>query len=103
MRRRYDLPDTSDPISLIDVDESNEWLMGRLDGEYDEDNDFSLGKEDGLNGKGVAIASEAGETCYKSRSKTQLSHQQSNKKKGKRPCCSISTSFHLIDEDEDQE
>ncbi|XP_075500617.1 uncharacterized protein LOC142539215 [Primulina tabacum] len=28
LRRRYDMRDTIDPISLADIDDSNEWLMG---------------------------------------------------------------------------
>ncbi|KAL0406491.1 UNVERIFIED_CONTAM: hypothetical protein Slati_3963000 [Sesamum latifolium] len=30
LRRRYDARDTIDPIALDDIDESNEWLLGRL-------------------------------------------------------------------------
>ena len=37
LKRRYDMWDTIDPISLSNIDESNEWLRGMLDGESDED------------------------------------------------------------------
>ena len=31
LKRRYNLRDTIDPISLKDVDDSNEWLIGRVE------------------------------------------------------------------------
>jgi len=37
LKRRYDIRDTIDPISLKDIDESNEWLTGRMDGDGEED------------------------------------------------------------------
>ncbi|KAL0368321.1 UNVERIFIED_CONTAM: hypothetical protein Scaly_1051000 [Sesamum calycinum] len=38
LRRRYDARDTIDPIALDDIDESNEWFLGRLDlSEEDDD------------------------------------------------------------------
>ncbi|CAL5349728.1 unnamed protein product [Camellia sinensis] len=33
LRRRYNSRDTIDPIALTDVDESNEWLVGRMEEE----------------------------------------------------------------------
>lgn len=103
LRRRYALRDTIDPISLNDIDESNEWLMGRLDEENGEDNDFVFDEEDGLTWKDVAIASGAGEPRYKSRLQTKATSSQANNNKGKRPCGSTSTTFHLVDEDEEEE
>ena len=38
LKRRYNLRDTIDPISLKDVDDSNEWLIGRV--EEDEVKEF---------------------------------------------------------------
>ena len=32
LRRRYNRCDTIDPISLKDIDDSNKWLVGRIDG-----------------------------------------------------------------------
>ncbi|RWR97229.1 DUF659 domain-containing protein/Dimer_Tnp_hAT domain-containing protein [Cinnamomum micranthum f. kanehirae] len=39
LKRRYDMRDILDPISLKDIDESNEWLLGRIDIELVEDDD----------------------------------------------------------------
>ena len=35
LKRRYDARDRIDPISLKDIDDSNEWLMGKMEGESD--------------------------------------------------------------------
>ncbi|KAK4400266.1 hypothetical protein Sango_1132700 [Sesamum angolense] len=42
LRRRYDARDTIDPILLDELDESNEWLLGRLTLDSDEENAYSL-------------------------------------------------------------
>ncbi|XP_028101585.1 uncharacterized protein LOC114300901 [Camellia sinensis] len=63
LRFRYDMRNTLDPISLQNIDESNEWLLGRMDGESDEDNEpvFDDDDDDGLTWATVARASgEAG-------------------------------------------
>ncbi|KAL8532011.1 hypothetical protein ACS0TY_008567 [Phlomoides rotata] len=36
LKRRYDARDHIDPISLKDIDESNEWVVGRMEDEEDE-------------------------------------------------------------------
>ncbi|XP_059654196.1 uncharacterized protein LOC132300907 [Cornus florida] len=43
LRRRYNMRDTLDPILLDDIDESNEWLTGRMD---DSDAEHDLVYED---------------------------------------------------------
>ena len=43
--RRFKLQDTLDPISLKDVDESNEWLTGRTEDESAEDQSIFDGKD----------------------------------------------------------
>ncbi|XP_028108499.1 uncharacterized protein LOC114307307 [Camellia sinensis] len=48
LRFRYDIRNTLDPISLQNIDESNEWLLGRMDGESDEDNGPVFDDDDGL-------------------------------------------------------
>ncbi|XP_028092781.1 serine/threonine-protein kinase SRK2I-like isoform X5 [Camellia sinensis] len=48
LRFRYDMRNTLDPISLQNIDESNEWLLGRMDGESDEDNEPVFDDDDGL-------------------------------------------------------
>ena len=37
--KRYNYRNEIDPISLNDIDECNEWLMGQMDGGYDDDDD----------------------------------------------------------------
>lgn len=90
--------DTIDPISLDDIDESNEWLMGRLDD--DEGNDFVFDEDERLTWQDVATASGAGEARYNYRSQTQAA--ASVNKKGKHPC-EPSSSFRLIDEEDEED
>ncbi|KAE8712753.1 F-box/LRR-repeat protein 3 [Hibiscus syriacus] len=40
LRRRYQRKDTTDPILLKEIDESNEWLMDHMDDEDGEEDDF---------------------------------------------------------------
>ncbi|ESQ37081.1 hypothetical protein EUTSA_v10002971mg, partial [Eutrema salsugineum] len=40
LKRRYNRKDIIDPILLDDIDESNEWLLGRMDGHDDDYNDL---------------------------------------------------------------
>ena len=37
LKKRYNERDTIDPIILKEIDESNEWLMGRMDDEDSHD------------------------------------------------------------------
>ena len=37
LRRQYNRHDTVDPNSLKNIDDSNEWLVGRMDGDSDDD------------------------------------------------------------------
>ncbi|GAV80559.1 LOW QUALITY PROTEIN: DUF659 domain-containing protein/Dimer_Tnp_hAT domain-containing protein, partial [Cephalotus follicularis] len=49
LKRRYKIRDTVDPISLKDMDDINEWLIGRTEEEdEDTDNDFVFDDTDGL-------------------------------------------------------
>ena len=67
LRRRYDSRDTIDPISLKDIDDSNEWLIGRMDAETDEDNELVFGN-DTLTWGEVARASRVQESSQRTRS-----------------------------------
>ena len=64
LRRRYDSRDTIDPISLKDIDDSNEWLIGRMDAETDEDNELVFG-DDTLTWGEVARASGVQESSQR--------------------------------------
>ena len=57
LRRRFDERDKLDPISLQKIDENNEWLTERMDGESDEDDELVHGDDDGLTWGNVATAS----------------------------------------------
>ena len=68
LRRRYNNRDTIDPISLQDIDDSNEWLIGRLDGEFDAESDLVFDNDDDdLTWDTVARASGILEKRYPSR------------------------------------
>ncbi|RWR85050.1 LOW QUALITY PROTEIN: hypothetical protein CKAN_01389200 [Cinnamomum micranthum f. kanehirae] len=66
LKRRYDMRDILDPISLKNIDESNEWLLGRIDRELDEDDEFVF-DDDILTWGDVATASEVGESSQRTR------------------------------------
>ena len=67
LRRRYNSRDTIDPISLKDIDDSNEWLIGRMDADTDEDNELVFG-DDTLTWGEVARASGVAESSHRTRS-----------------------------------
>ena len=48
LRERYNRRDTIDPISLKDIDDNDEWLVGRMDGNYDDEEELVFGEEDDL-------------------------------------------------------
>ncbi|GMP70936.1 hypothetical protein CsSME_00029555 [Camellia sinensis var. sinensis] len=68
LKRRYISRGKFDPISLKDIDESNEWLIGRMENELvfddDDDDDDSLGWDD------VAVAAGVEESSQRTRSTT---------------------------------
>ena len=65
LKHRYELRNIIDPISLHEIDESNEWLVGSFDrdGENNE-NAYVFSEVYGLTYKDVKIASGAGESRY---------------------------------------
>ncbi|KAK8941281.1 hypothetical protein KSP39_PZI010745 [Platanthera zijinensis] len=68
LRRRYDSRDRIDPISLKDIDDNNEWLMGRMeeDEEVEQDDDIVFDDEL-LTWGAVARASGVEEDIYSTR------------------------------------
>ena len=86
---------TLDPISLQNIDESNEWLLGRMDGESDEDNEPVFDDDDGLTWATVARASGVEESSYASRETSSHSKAQPRISKS-----STLTPLQLIDEEE---
>ncbi|XP_028095637.1 uncharacterized protein LOC114295566 [Camellia sinensis] len=86
LKRRYISRGKFDPISLKDIDESNEWLIGRMENELviDDDDDF-LGWDD------VAVAVGVEESSQRTRSTTT------------RTTPIGSSSHRLVDEEEEWE
>ncbi|GMP71042.1 hypothetical protein CsSME_00029614 [Camellia sinensis var. sinensis] len=95
LRFRYDMRNTLDPISLQNIDESNEWLLGRMDGESDEDNEPVFDDDDGLTWATVARASGVEESSHTSRATSSRSKAQPRISKS-----STLTPLQLIDEEE---
>ncbi|KAE8734614.1 hypothetical protein F3Y22_tig00000738pilonHSYRG00067 [Hibiscus syriacus] len=87
---------TSDPIALDDIDESNEWLMGRM--ENDEDEEDLVFLDDDLTWDAVGRASGANEPSHFTRGSRRGGDDgvgPSRNDKGKRPA--------LVDEDKMEE
>ncbi|KAL0455577.1 UNVERIFIED_CONTAM: hypothetical protein Slati_0896900 [Sesamum latifolium] len=112
LRRRYDARDTIDPIALDDIDESNEWLLGRLNlSEEDGDEENArVFEDDDLTWGDVARASGVDEDAYTFRPrhskvvKNTTSKASSSKATKKASTSSkATTKHHLIDEDEEEE
>ena len=66
LKERYNRHDTIDPISLKDIDDSNEWLVGRMDGNSD-DEELVFGEKDNLTWNVVAKVAGAYEPVYLTR------------------------------------
>ncbi|GKD38824.1 hypothetical protein Tco_1259031 [Tanacetum coccineum] len=67
----FNIGDTTDPILLDDIDESNEWLMGKMDGE--EGADEFVFEDDELTWADVDRAAGASEPAYSTRATTSTS------------------------------
>ncbi|XP_031741324.1 uncharacterized protein LOC116403832 [Cucumis sativus] len=70
LKRRYNLRDIVDPISLKDIDDSNEWLIGRLDDDFEEDDELVVNDDDSLTWGDVSRAVGAKEPSFYSRAST---------------------------------
>lgn len=66
----YEHRDTIDPILLNEIDGCSEWLVGKLDGDANEENKHVFGEIDNLTWKDVASAFRAGEARYSLRSQS---------------------------------
>ena len=98
MKERYDHRDVIDPISLNNIDDSNEWLVGRMYEDEQEDEDYVF-DDDELTWKDVGIASGAYERDHNTRRKN-VNASSSGKKKGK---VATRSTTRLIYEDEEDE
>lgn len=94
LRRRYNMRDTIDPISLDEIDESNEWLI-RMPNENAED-DFVFEDTD-LTWGDYARASGIEDCSYPLRSQSMRATVASKRKE--KEFASSSTPFKLTDDD----
>ncbi|XP_073298398.1 uncharacterized protein [Primulina huaijiensis] len=103
LRRRYAMRDKIDPISLSEIDDSNEWLLGKLDDSDNENDDNDLVfEDDDLRLSDVAQAVGVGESAYDFRSRNaSISKRASLSTSAKRKQSSARTS--LVDEVDEEE
>lgn len=100
LQRRYRLKDTIDPIDLEETDESNEWLVGRMDG------DDLVFEDDDLTWDLVSKASGANEPSYPTRASSIRAEKDKNASTSSIPRQKASqrpSPMLLIDEDDDNE
>ncbi|XP_073269118.1 uncharacterized protein [Primulina huaijiensis] len=103
LRRRYAMRDKIGPISLSEIDDSNEWLLGKLDDSDNENDDNDLVfEDDDLRWSDVAQAVGVGESAYDFRSrKASTSKRASSSTSAKRKQSSARTSLvNEVDEEE---
>ena len=85
LKQRYNARDEIDPISLNDIDVCNEWLVGEMDQDDDNDagNDLVFEDDDALNWATVYQASGVGECrmyTRRKKQKTSVAAAQTSKK-----------------------
>ncbi|KAL2252038.1 UNVERIFIED_CONTAM: hypothetical protein Sindi_2326100, partial [Sesamum indicum] len=108
LKRRYDARDTIDPIILDEIDESNEWLLGRLTLDSDEEN-ATVFEDNDLTWGDVARAAGVDEEAYSLRSQSTIEprgkSKASSSKASKKASASKSSGrrLNLIDEEEEDE
>nr|KYP49050.1 hypothetical protein KK1_029253 [Cajanus cajan] len=90
LMRRYNLKDEVDPISLNDIDECNEWLVGEMDGDDDDEvealDERVFGGNDPLTWNQVYDASGVGEPLMytrRNKRKQPSSGERASSKKAK--------------------
>ncbi|XP_073122752.1 uncharacterized protein [Henckelia pumila] len=101
LRRRYALRDKIDPISLSEIDDCNEWLLGKLDDsdKDNEDNDFVF-EDDDLRWSDVAQAAGVGESAYGFRSRNASSSKGASSSISAKKKQSLART-RLVDEEEE--
>ncbi|XP_059597713.1 uncharacterized protein LOC109121933 [Vitis vinifera] len=103
LKRRYNERNTIDPISLKDIDDSNEWLIGRME---DEDShggaqDDFVFDDDNLTWGDVARAAGDEEARFDTRARARASSSIIPPTRGIASSSRTLPSYSLIDEDED--
>ena len=101
LMKRYTERHTIDPITLKDIDDSNEWLMGRMEDEGAAKDDLVFEGDD-LTWGDVARVSGAYELRVYIRAKASKTQTPKPKSRDSRPSSSKHTpTLALIDEDEE--
>ena len=105
LKKRYNERDTIDPIILKEIDESNEWLIGRMDDENSHDHvdaqDDLVFDDDDLTWGDVARANEVEEPRFDTRAKASSSRFPSSRGNDTASSSRPMHSLSLIDEDEE--
>ncbi|XP_052211199.1 uncharacterized protein LOC127814022 [Diospyros lotus] len=96
LRRRFNLRKSIDPISLDEIDESNEWLLGTIDQLDDSDNEL-VHEGDDLTWADVSRASGVEKAHYATRSNAPTPNLTKSRRRA------TSTSNAPIEPDEDEE
>ena len=95
LMRRFDERDTIDPISLKEIDECNEWMIGRVEEELDAADDLVF-EDDDLTWGDVALASGVEEPTRPTRASTSTPTSTSRAAKGKQ------ASLCIVEEEEEE-
>ena len=105
LKKRYNEHDSIDPIILKEIDESNEWLIGRMDDEDSHDHvdaqDDLVFDDDDLTWGDVARASEVEESRFDTRARASSSRLPSSRGNDTASSSRLMPSLSLIDEDEE--
>ncbi|XP_057770665.1 pheromone-processing carboxypeptidase KEX1-like [Salvia miltiorrhiza] len=96
LERRYKRKDTIDPILLEEIDDSNEWLLGHMDGDSSNEDSDLVFEDDNLTWSAVSKASGANDPIYSTRHASRVD-------KGKGVVASGSRTRRLLDENEDED
>ena len=103
LKKKYDGRDTIDPIILKEIDESNEWLIGRIDDENYHDHvdaqDDLVFVDDDLTWGDVVRASEAEGPRFDTRARVSSSRLPSSRGNDTTSISKPMPSLSLIDED----
>ena len=94
LMRRFDERDTIDPISLKEIDDCNEWMLGKVEEELDAADDLVF-EDDDLTWGDVALASRAEEPAHTTRASTSTPASRVTKSK--------KASLHIVEEEEEEE
>ena len=107
LKKRYNERDTIDPIILKEIDESNVWLIGRMDDEDSHDHvdaqDDLVFDDDDLTWGDVARASEAEEPIFDIRARASSNMLPTSRGNGTTSSSRPMPSLSLVDEDEEMD